>query len=136
MRYFLVVVMLFLSNCNFNKKDTQFSGNWKRTLMASELFNDTIKYETPIELLSFKADNLVFYYNQLYQYRFDSDYDSLYLQYQDSVGTDSYVRVFKVDFIDLHTMNFSYARKLVDTVSLEPFNMIYTVTFEKDLINE
>ena len=34
MRYFLVVVMLFLSNCNFNKKDTQFSGNWKRTLMA------------------------------------------------------------------------------------------------------
>ena len=104
--------------------------------MARELFNDTIKYETPIELLSFKADNLVFYYNQLYQYRFDSDYDSLYLQYLDSVGTDSYVKYLKKNFIDLHTMNFSYARKLVDTISLEPFNMIYTVTFEKDLINE
>ena len=136
MRYFLVVVILFLSNCNFKKKDIQFSGNWTRILMTRELYDDTIKYETPIELLSFKADNLVFYYNQLYQYRFDPDYDSLYLQYLDSVGTDSYVRVFKVDFIDLNTMNFSYARKLVDTVSLEPFNMIYTVTFEKDLINE
>ena len=136
MRYFLVVIILFLSNCNFKKKDIQFSGNWKRIQMTRELYNDTIKYETPIELLSFKADNLVFYYNQLYQYRFDPDYDSLYLQYLDSVGTDSYVRVFKVDFIDLNTMNFAYARKLVDTVSLEPFNMIYTVTFEKDLINE
>ena len=136
MRYFLVVVILFLSNCNFKKKDIQFSGNWKRIQMTRELYNDTIKYETPIELLSLKADNLVFYYNQLYQYRFDPNYDSLYLQYLDSVGTDSYVRVFKVDFIDLNTMNFAYARKLVDTVSLEPFNMIYTVTFEKDLINE
>ena len=58
MRYFLVVVMLFFSNCNFNKKDIQFSGNWKRTQMTRELYNDTIKYETPIELLSFKADTL------------------------------------------------------------------------------
>ena len=135
MRYFLVLVILF-SNCNFNKKEVQFSGNWKRVQMTSELFDDTIKYENPIELLSFRSDNLVFYYRNLYQYEFDSDYDSLYLQYLDSVGTRSYVRVFKVDFIDLNTMNFSYVRKLVDTVSLKPVDMIYTVTFEKDLLNE
>ena len=135
MRYFLVLVILF-SNCNFNKKEVQFSGNWKRVQLTSELFDDTIKYENPIELLSFRSDNLVFYYRNLYQYEFDPDYDSLYLQYLDSVGTRSYVRVFKVDFIDLNTMNFSYVRKLVDTVSLKPVDMIYTVTFEKDLVNE
>ena len=136
MRYFLVLVMLFFSKCNFYKKEVHFSGNWKRVQMTSELFKDTIKYENPIELLSFKSDNLVFYYQNLYQYKFDSDYDSLYLQYLDSVGTESYVRVFKVEFVDLNTMNFSYVRKLVDTVSLKPVDKIYTVTFEKDLFNE
>ena len=54
--------------------------------------------------------------------------------YLDSVGTGSYVRRFKVDFIDLNTMKFSYIRKLVDTLSYEPFDMIYTTTFKKDLV--
>tara|TARA_X000000368_G_C22798928_1_gene609359 strand:+ start:256 stop:663 length:408 start_codon:yes stop_codon:yes gene_type:complete len=134
MRHFLILLLIFFSNCSFYKKEIQFSGNWKRVQITRSLSNDTLNYENPIELLSFRTDNLVFYYNNLYQYEFNSDYDSLYLMYLDSVGTGSYVRRFKVDFIDLNTMKFSYIRKLVDTLSYEPFDMIYTTTFKKDLV--
>tara|TARA_B100001996_G_C18504098_1_gene532628 strand:- start:300 stop:707 length:408 start_codon:yes stop_codon:yes gene_type:complete len=133
MRYFSILIILFFSNCNFDKKEIEFSGNWKRVQMTRGLFDDTINYENPIELLSFRSDNLVFYYNNLYQYEFNSDYDSMYLMYFDSVGTGSYVRRFKVEFTDLNTMKFSFIRKLIDTTSLEPFDMIYTTTFKKDL---
>ena len=132
MRYFFFILIIFFSNCNSSKSiedEGRFQGDWNRIKL--EVNEEEVEMQ-PNRIISFRSDNFVFYFNELYKFEHHLTYDSLYLIYPDSLGTDSYVRRFKVEFLDLNKMSLAYKRKMFkDTISFEPLFINYKATYEK-----
>jgi len=105
--YFFVLIITF--SCS---KPIELKGDWE----ANALIIDNIKREDFPEfpIISFRSDNLVFYFNTLMVYKLKED--SLYLTYEEN--PEQIIRAFKIDFIDQDHINLSYLRKVqVDSFS-------------------
>ena len=80
------------------------------------LLENNIEKPSPVQppIISFRSDNLVFYFNTLMVYKLKED--SLYLTYEEN--PEQIIRAFKIDFIDQDHINLSYLRKVqVDSFS-------------------
>ena len=132
MRYFFFILIIFFSSCNSNKfteDKSVFTGDWKRTHLTRDGENVDITLDSYI---SFRSDNLMFYFNRLVTFDYHSNYDSLFLLSTEEEDSGAYVRRFKVDFTDVDQISLTFKRKMLkDTVTLDEFWMIYKATYEK-----
>lgn len=127
--------MIIFSSCSFDKSSSNKSdltGDWKimnLTKDGEEAPGETIR---SFPIISFRSDSLVFYFNTLFKFEYDSSRDSLFLTYPDSIGTGSYARKFKVNFLELNKMSLTYARKIInDTISLSTHDIFYNAIYER-----
>ncbi len=74
------------------------------------LLENNIEKPSPVQppIISFRSDNLVFYFNTLMVYELEDD--SLFLAYEEN--PEQIIRAFKIDFIDSDHINLSYLRKV------------------------
>ena len=74
------------------------------------LLENNIEKPSPVQppIISFRSDNLVFYFNTLMVYELEDD--SLFLAYEEN--PEQIIRSFKIDFIDSDHINLSYLRKV------------------------
>jgi hypothetical protein len=104
--YFFVLIITF--SCS---KPIELKGDWE----ANTLIIDNIKREDFPEfpIISFRSDNLVFYFNTLWVYEIDGD--SLFLAYPEK--PEKIAKAFKIDFINQDQINLNYSRKVaVDSI--------------------
>ena len=105
--YFFTLIIIF--SCS---KPIELKGDWKMNV----LLENNIEKPSPVQppIISFRSDNLVFYFNTLMVYKLKED--SLYLTYEEN--PEQIIRAFKIDFIDQDHINLSYLRKVqVDSFS-------------------
>ena len=92
-------------------KPIELKGDWK----VNALVIDNIKKENvpKFPIISFRSDNLVFYFNTLWVYELDGD--SLFLAYPEK--PEKIAKAFKIDFINQDQINLNYSRKVaVDSI--------------------
>ncbi len=93
-------------------KPIELKGDWKMNVLLENNTEKPLPVQPPI--ISFRSDNLVFYFNTLMVYKLKED--SLYLTYEEN--PEQIIRAFKIDFIDQDHINLSYLRKVqVDSFS-------------------
>ena len=105
--YFFTLIIIF--SCS---KPIKLKGDWKMNV----LLENNIEKPSPVQppIISFRSDNLVFYFNTLMVYELEDD--SLFLAYEEN--PEQIIRAFKIDFIDQDHINLSYLRKVqVDSFS-------------------
>ncbi len=105
--YFFTLIIIF--SCS---KPIELKGDWKMNV----LLENNIEKPSPVQppIISFRSNNLVFYFNTLMVYKLKED--SLYLTYEEN--PEQIIRAFKIDFIDQDHINLSYLRKVqVDSFS-------------------
>ena len=105
--YFFTLIITF--SCS---KPIELKGDWKMNVLLENNTEKPLPVQPPI--ISFRSDNLVFYFNTLMVYKLKED--SLYLTYEEN--PEQIIRAFKIDFIDQDHINLSYLRKVqVDSFS-------------------
>ena len=107
--YFFILIITF--SCSKPIKPIELKGDWK----ANTLIVDNIKSEDFPEfpIISFRSDNLVFYFNTLWVYEIQGD--SLFLAYQEE--PEKIAQAFKIDFIDANHINLNYSRRIaIDSI--------------------
>ena len=99
--YFFTLIIIF--SCS---KPIELKGDWKMNV----LLENNIEKPSPVQppIISFRSDNLVFYFNTLMVYELEDD--SLFLAYEEN--PEQIIRAFKIDFIDSDHINLSYLRKV------------------------
>ena len=99
--YFFTLIITF--SCS---KPIELKGDWKMNV----LLENNVEKEAPVQppIISFRSDNLVFYFNTLMVYELEND--SLFLAYEEN--PEQIIRAFKIDFIDQDHINLSYLRKV------------------------
>ena len=99
--YFFTLIIIF--SCS---KPIELKGDWKMNV----LLENNIEKPSPVQppIISFRSDNLVFYFNTLMVYELEDD--SLFLAYEEN--PEQIIRAFKIDFIDQDHINLSYLRKV------------------------
>ena len=104
---FITLIIIF--SCS---KPIELKGDWKMNVFLENNVEKKAPVQSPI--LSFRSDNLVFYFNALMVYELEGD--SLFLAYEEN--PEQIIRTFKIDFIDQDHINLSYLRKVqVDSFS-------------------
>lgn len=104
--YFFTLIITF--SCS---KPIELKGDWK----VNALMVDNIKRENvpKFPIISFRSDNLVFYFGTLWVYEIDGD--SLFLAYQEE--PEKIAQAFKIDLIDHDHFNLNYLRKIpIDSI--------------------
>jgi len=108
--YFFILIITF--SCSKPIKPIELKGDWKMNVLLENNAEKPLPVQPPI--ISFRSDNLVFYFNTLMVYKLKED--SLYLTYEEN--PEQIIRAFKIDFIDQDHINLSYLRKVqVDSFS-------------------
>ena len=103
---FFILIITF--SCS---KPIELKGDWK----VNALMVDNIKRENvpKFPIISFRSDNLVFYFGTLWVYEIDGD--SLFLAYQEE--PEKMAQAFKIDLIDHDHFNLNYLRKIpIDSI--------------------
>ena len=102
--YFFTLIIIF--SCS---KPIELKGDWKMNV----LLENNIEKPSPVQppIISFRSDNLVFYFNTLMVYELEDD--SLFLAYEEN--PEQIIRAFKIDFIDSDHINLSYLRKVLQS---------------------
>jgi len=103
---FFILIITF--SCS---KPIELKGDWK----VNALMVDNIKRENvpKFPIISFRSDNLVFYFGTLWVYEIDGD--SLFLAYQEE--PEKIAQAFKIDLIDHDHFNLNYLRKIpIDSI--------------------
>jgi hypothetical protein len=103
---FFILIITF--SCS---KPIELKGDWK----VNALMVDNIKKENvpKFPMISFRSDNLVFYFNTLWVYEIDGD--SLFLAYQEK--PEKIAQAFKIDLIDHNHFNLNYSRRIpIDSI--------------------
>ena len=104
--YFFTLIITF--SCS---KPIELKGDWK----VNALVVDNIKRENvpKFPIISFRSDNLVFYFGTLWVYELEGD--SLFLAYQEE--PEKIAQAFKIDFIDNNHINLNYSRRIaIDSI--------------------
>ena len=120
MRYLISLLLLFIVLSCSNKENYEFSGDWKLITLYETVYGeeDNKPFPEPAPTISFRSDNLVFYYNTLMSYEIKGD--SMIL-YDDRTKTVS--RKFKYKFYNQDEFSFSFIRKLkVDSIGILDIN--------------
>ena len=101
LQYFFTLIIIV--SCS---KPIELKGDWKMNV----LLENNIEKPSPVQppIISFRSDNLVFYFNTLMVYELEDD--SLFLAYEEN--PEQIIRAFKIDFIDSDHINLSYLRKV------------------------
>ena len=99
--YFFTLIITF--SCS---KPIELKGDWKMNVFLE----NNVEKEAPVQppIMSFRSDNLVFYFNTLMVYELEGD--SLFLAYEEN--PEQIIRAFKIYFIDQDHINLSYLRKV------------------------
>jgi len=99
--YFFTLIITF--SCS---KPIELKDDWKMNVFLE----NNVEKEAPVQppIMSFRSDNLVFYFNTLMVYELEGD--SLFLAYEEN--PEQIIRAFKIDFIDQDHINLSYLRKV------------------------
>jgi len=103
---FFILIITF--SCS---KPIELKGDWK----VNALVVDNIKRENvpKFPIISFRSDNLVFYFGTLWTYELEGD--SLFLAYQEE--PEKIAQALKIDFIDNNHINLNYSRRIaVDSI--------------------
>tara|TARA_B100000586_G_scaffold44588_1_gene28876 strand:- start:193 stop:570 length:378 start_codon:yes stop_codon:yes gene_type:complete len=104
--YFVVLIVTF--SCS---KQIELKGDWKINALVIDNIERKEVPEFPI--ISFRSDNLVFYFNTLWVYEIQGD--SLFLAYQEE--PEKIAQAFKIDFIDANHINLNYSRRIaIDSI--------------------
>ena len=103
---FFILIITF--SCS---KPIELKGDWK----VNALVVDNIKRENvpKFPIISFRSDNLVFYFGTLWTYELEGD--SLFLAYQEE--PDKIAQALKIDFIDDDHINLNYSRRIENNYS-------------------
>ena len=98
---FFILIITF--SCS---KPIELKDDWKMNVFLE----NNVEKEAPVQppIMSFRSDNLVFYFNTLMVYELEGD--SLFLAYEEN--PEQIIRAFKIDFIDQDHINLSYLRKV------------------------
>ena len=103
---FFILIITF--SCS---KPIELKGDWKMNVFLE----NNVEKEAPVQppIMSFRSDNLVFYFGTLWTYKLEGD--SLFLAYQEE--PEKIAQALKIDFIDHNHINLNYSRRIaVDSI--------------------
>tara|TARA_B110000263_G_scaffold177740_1_gene155463 strand:- start:519 stop:1076 length:558 start_codon:yes stop_codon:yes gene_type:complete len=127
MREIIYLFILILSFSCSSTSENSLEGKWKQYLLLED-FEEKLVEPGSVPLISFKSENLVFYYNNLMVYKLT--YDSLFLAHEEY--PDDVIRSFKIDFLDSEHFNLTFLRKIeMDTFPKYYRSIIYQSQWSK-----
>ena len=127
MREIIYLFILILTFSCLSTSENSLEGKWKQNLLLED-FEEKIVEPGSVPLISFRSDNLIFYYNSLMVYKLVGD--SLYLAHEEY--PENIVRNFKIDFLDREHFNLTYLRKIeIDTFPKYFRSIVYQSQWSK-----
>jgi len=103
---FFILIITF--SCS---KPIELKGDWKVNALVID--NITKKTVPRFPIMSFRSDNLVFYFGTLWIYEIQGD--SIFLAYQEE--PTKIAQAFKIDFVDHNHINLNYSRRIaIDSI--------------------